>query len=119
MKLKHLALLAMAIGFFAMAAPVDAQIWFDGNIYTKMLWGTDRLGTALYNFTAIPGEGLGDSGQGNQLELFLNGKFGRKVEFRASLQSRFYRNFWTNAGGYGPFCDGQILTNGNPNCLGI
>ncbi len=119
MKLKQLALLAVAVGFLSMAAPAHAQIWFDGNIYTKFLWGTDRLGTALYNFTAIPGEGLGDSGQGNQLELFVNGKFGKKVEFKASLQSRFYRNFWTNAGGYGPFCDGAILpSGGNVNCLG-
>ena len=73
--------IAAAVLFIMMAAPAHAQIWFDGNIYMKMLWGTDRLGTAIYNYTAIPGEGLGDSGQGTQLELFLNGKVGKKVRF--------------------------------------
>ena len=60
--------LAAAV-FVLMCAPAYAQLTFDGNVYTKFLWGTDRLGSALYNFTAIPGEGLGDSGQGSQLEL--------------------------------------------------
>lgn len=103
------------------AGAADAQIWFDGNIYMKMLWGTDRLGTAIYNYTAIPGEGLGDSGQGTQLELFLNGKVGKKVQIHASMQSRFYKNFWTNAGGYGApqACfNGQVFDPNNPNCLG-
>lgn len=118
MKLKHLALLALAVGFLSIAAPADAQIWFDGNIYMKFLWGTDRLGTALYAFTAIPGEGLGDSGQGTQIELFVNGKLGKKIQFKGSLQSRFIRNYWTNFGGFhGQDCAGGILTP-NPNCLG-
>ncbi len=121
MRLNKIALLAVAAVFLFMAAPAHAQIWFDGNIYMKMLWGTDRLGTALYNFTAIPGEGLGDSGQGTQLELFLNGKVGKKVQFKASMQSRFYKNFWTNAGGYGApqnCSNGQVFDPNNPNCLG-
>jgi|GEM_PF-532172 len=122
--MKHvnkLALLVVAIVFLFMAGPAHAQIWFDGNIYMKMLWGTDRLGTAIYNYTAIPGEGLGDSGQGTQLELFLNGKVGKKVQFKASMQSRFYKNFWTNAGGYGApqaCANGAVFDPNNPNCLG-
>ncbi len=83
----------------------------------KFLWGTNRLGTALYNYAAIPGEGLGDSGQGTQLELFLNGKVGRKIQFKASMQSRFYKNFWTNAGGYGHFCGGTVFDPNDPACL--
>ena len=116
--MRGLLVAAVAIVFLALAAPADAQIWFDGNIYMKFLWGTDRLGTALYNFTAVPGEGLGDSGQGTQMELFLNGKIGKKIQFKASMQSRFNRNYWTNFGGYfGQDCNGGILTP-NPNCLG-
>ena len=84
-----------------MAAPASAQLTFDGNVYTKFLWGTDRLASALYAFTTIPGEGLGDSGQGSQLEFFIRAKFARKVELRATIQSRFIRNFWTNGGGLG------------------
>lgn len=114
-----LALAAVAF-IFAMATPADAQFWFDGNIYMKMLWGTDRLGSALYAYTSIPGEGLGDNGQGTQLELFLNGKAGKKVQFKASMQSRFNKNFWTNAGGYyiSSACGTQGYDPNNPNCLG-
>jgi hypothetical protein len=120
-QINKLALLAVAGVFLFLAAPAHAQIWFDGNIYMKMLWGTDRLGTALYNFTAIPGEGLGDSGQGTQFEFYINGKVGKKVQFKISTQSRFYKNFWTNAGGYGApqACfNGQVFDPNNPNCLG-
>ena len=107
----------VAIAVVAMSAPAYAQLTFDGNVYTKFLWGTDRLGSALYNFTAIPGEGLGDSGQGSQLELYIRAKFGRKVELRTTIQSRFIRNFWTNGGGFGPpFCTGLFGTN-SPDCI--
>jgi hypothetical protein len=107
----------VAIAVVAMSAPAYAQLTFDGNVYTKFLWGTDRLGSALYNFTAIPGEGLGDSGQGSQLELYIRAKFGRKVELRTTIQSRFIRNFWTNGGGFGPpFCSGLFGSN-SPDCI--
>jgi hypothetical protein len=107
----------VAIAVVAMSAPAYAQLTFDGNVYTKFLWGTDRLGSALYNFTAIPGEGLGDSGQGSQLELYIRAKFGSKVELRTTIQSRFIRNFWTNGGGFGPpFCSGLFGAN-SPDCI--
>lgn len=112
--------LATVMFVLTMAAPAHAQFWFDGNIYMKLLWGTDRLGSAIYNYTSIPGEGLADNGQGTQLELFLNGKAGKKVQFKASMQSRFNKNFWTNAGGYyiSPACGTSGYDPNNPNCLG-
>src|SRR3990172_8390491 len=108
----------LALALFAvvlMAAPAQAQLTFDGNLYTKFLWGTDRLGTGIYNFTQIPNEGYGDSGQGSQLELFLRAKFGRKVEMRTTIQSRFNRNFWTNAGGFAGAVDFTCGPNPDPN----
>jgi hypothetical protein len=113
--MKRIAVALFAVLVFVWAAPAQAQITWDGNIYNKFLWGTDRLGTGLYNYTDIPGEGYGDSGQGTQLELFLRGRFAKKVEFRASIQSRFNRNFWTNAGGFAGFCCNGGVDPTNPN----
>lgn len=108
----------LAVVVVGMAAPASAQLTFDGNVYTKFLWGTDRLASALYAFTTIPGEGLGDSGQGSQLEFFIRAKFARKVELRTTIQSRFIRNFWTNGGGFGPpFCGTSSLFGGPTECL--
>jgi hypothetical protein len=117
MRISRGKILLLAVAVVVMAAPAYAQLTFDGNVYTKFLWGTDRLGSALYNFTAIPGEGLGDSGQGSQLELYIRARFARKVEVRTTIQSRFIRNFWTNGGGFGPpLCQG-LFGNNSPDCI--
>lgn len=114
--MKRMAVLLFAVLVVAGAGPAYAQLSWDGNIYNKFLWGTDRLGTGLYNYTTIPGEGFGDSGQGTQLELYLRARFAKKVEFRATIQSRFNRNFWTNAGGFAGFAPASIDPT-NPNFL--
>ena len=61
MRISRGIILLLAVTVVGMAAPAYAQLTFDGNVYTKFLWGTDRLASALYAFTTIPGEGLGDS----------------------------------------------------------
>jgi len=89
---------------FALAAPALGQefkINWGGTIYTKWLWGNQRDAGSLYNFTTVPGEGYGDNGQGNEIEILLSGKLSRKLEIRARVHSRFSQNFWTNFGGFG------------------
>lgn len=113
--LRRMTVALSALIILLLSATAHAQVAWDGNIYIKLLWGTDRLGTGLYNFTTIPGEGYGDSGQGSQLELFLRGRFAKKVEFRATIQSRFNRNFWTNFGGFAGFCCNGGVDPTNPN----
>lgn len=118
MRISKAMIWALAAVAILMAAPAYAQLTFDGNVYTKFLWGTDRLASALYAFTTIPGEGLGDQGQGSQLEFFIRAKFGKKVELRTTIQSRFLRNYWTNGGGFGPpFCTGLFGPNDPTECI--
>jgi hypothetical protein len=83
------------------AAPAAGQVIWGGTIYTKWLWGNQRDQGALYNFTTVPGEGYGDNGQGNEIEILIGGKLSKKVEIRARVHSRFNQNFWTNFGGFG------------------
>ena len=86
-----------------------------GTTYTKWLWGTNRDGGALYNFTTVPGEGYGDNGQGTELELLIDAKLSRQVEVKARLHSRFNQNQWTNYGGFGGTYD---PTQGPGQCIG-
>jgi hypothetical protein len=90
--------------FFALAAQALGQefkINWGGTIYTKWLWGNQRDAGSLYNFTTVPGEGYGDNGQGNEIEILISGKLSKKLEIRARVHSRFSQNFWTNFGGFG------------------
>jgi hypothetical protein len=69
----------------------------------------------MYNFTTVPGEGYGNNGQGTEIELFVNGRLSKEVEFKSRLHSRFSQNFWTNFGGFGGSYD---PTQGPGQCTG-
>lgn len=86
---------------FACVSNASGQVIWGGTIYTKWLWGNLRDQGSLYNFTTVPGEGYGDNGQGNEIEILIGGKLSKKVEIRARVHSRFSQNFWTNFGGFG------------------
>lgn len=90
---------------FAAPAPTPAQdgpqLTIGGTTYTKFLWSTMHDEGSLYNFTTVPGEGWGNNGQGSEIELFINGRLSRQVEFRSRIHSRFSQNQWTNFGGFG------------------
>ncbi|MBZ5637212.1 MAG: hypothetical protein LAO51_00495 [Acidobacteriia bacterium] len=98
-----IALLAAAA--IAMAGLVYAddkpKLVIGGTTYTKWLWGNQRYGGSMYNFTTVPGEGFGDNGQGSEVELLLDAKLSKAVEVKARLHSRFNQNEWTNFGGFG------------------
>ena len=95
--LAMLAVLSAAVS----AAQEGAGLTLGGTTYTKFLSGSQHDQGALYNFTTVPGEGYGDTGQGSEVELLLNAKLSRQVEVKARLHSRFSQNFWTNFGGFG------------------
>ncbi len=95
-----LLLAAWGCGAFALAQELP-HLFIGGTIYTKWLWGNQRDAGSLYNFTTVPGEGYGDNGQGNEVELLLDAKLSRYVEAKARIHSRFSQNFWTNFGGFG------------------
>ena len=97
-KLAAAALLALAAPALAQDAP---QLTIGGATYTKWLWSTMNDQGSMYNFTTAPGEFGGNNGQGTELELFINGRLSKQVEFRSRLHSRFSQNFWTNYGGFG------------------
>lgn len=101
---RHVVPLFAALALLSAAAS-EAQegpsLLVGGTSYTKFLAGSLRDQGALYNFTTVPGEGYGDTGQGSEVELLLNAKLSRQVEVKARLHSRFSQNFWTNFGGFG------------------
>ncbi len=77
------------------------QLTLGGTTYTKFLWSTMRDEGSLFNFTTVPGEGWGNNGQGSEIELFVNGRLSKQVEFKSRIHSRFSQNQWTNFGGFG------------------
>ncbi|MEM9598081.1 MAG: hypothetical protein AAGD06_27705 [Acidobacteriota bacterium] len=85
--------------------------------YTKWLWGNSRFDGSLYNFTTIPGEGFGDSGQGTELELLVSAKPSKKIEVQGRMKARFNQNFWTNGGGFGNPGGLDPIPIGTGNCL--
>jgi len=110
---------AAAAAALALATPALAQdgpqLTIGGTTYTKWLWSTQRDQGAMYNFTTVPGEGWGNNGQGTEIELFVNGRLSKQVEFKSRLHSRFSQNFWTNFGGFGGSYD---PTQGPGQCIG-
>jgi hypothetical protein len=97
--------IGVIVALAALAAPALAQdapqLTIGGTTYTKFLWSTQRDQGSLFNFTTVPGEGWGNNGQGSEIELFVNGRLSRQVEFRSRIHSRFSQNQWTNFGGFG------------------
>ncbi|MEO1085495.1 MAG: hypothetical protein AAFY88_14745 [Acidobacteriota bacterium] len=85
--------------------------------YTKWLWGNSRFDGSLYNFTTIPGEGFGDTGQGTELELLVSAKPSKKIEVQGRMKARFNQNFWTNGGGFGNPGALDPIPIGSGNCL--
>ena len=85
--------------------------------YTKWLWGNNRFDGSLYNFTSIPGEGFGDTGQGTELELLVSAKPSKKIEVQGRMKARFNQNFWTNGGGFGNPGGLDPIPIGTGNCL--
>jgi hypothetical protein len=110
---------AFVIALGAVASAALAQegpsLTVGGTTYTKFLWGNQHEQGALYSFTTVPGEGWGDSGQGSELELLLNGRVSRQVEVKARLHSRFSQNHWTSFNGFGGTFD---PAKGWQQCLG-
>lgn len=98
---RHAIPVLLALALAAPALGQEFKINWGGTIYTKWLWGNQRDAGSLYNFTTVPGEGYGDNGQGNEIELLLSGKLSKKLEIKARIHSRFSQNFWTNFGGFG------------------
>src|SRR5512137_185128 len=95
-------LAAAALALAGLAYAEDKpKLVIGGTTYTKWLWGNQRYGGSMYNFTTVPGEGFGDNGQGSELELFVNAKVSKQVEVKARIHSRFNQNEWTNYGGWG------------------
>ncbi len=111
--------LATAALALALAAPALAQdgpqLTIGGATYTKWLYSTMHDQGSMYNFTTAPGEYGGNNGQGTELELFINGRLSKQVEFRSRIHSRFSQNFWTNYGGFGGSYD---PTQGPGQCYG-
>lgn len=98
------ATLLVAVAVIAAASSAGAQEFklnLGGAVYTKWLWGSQRYDGSMYSFTTVPGEGYGDNGQANELELFINAKVSKQVEVKARIHSRFNQNQWTNFGGWG------------------
>jgi len=95
----------VAVLLLAVALPgvagAQSKLTIGGTTYTKWLWGTQRYDGSLYNFTTVPGEGVGDNGQGSEIELLLNARLSKQVAVSARLHSRFSQNEWTNTGGWG------------------
>ena len=97
-----MALLAAAVLAAPPAYAVDGQVMLiTGEDYTKWLWGTQHTDGSLYNFTTIPNEGYGDSGQGTEINLLIASKPSKYIEVTGRIQSRFSQNHWTNFGGFG------------------
>lgn len=105
---RHAIPVLLALALAAPALGQEFKINWGGTIYTKWLWGNQRDAGSLYNFTTVPGEGYGDNGQGNEIELLLSGKLSKKLEIKARIHSRFSQNFWTNFGGFGVCIDWPI-----------
>ncbi|MEM9293677.1 MAG: hypothetical protein AAGD01_18500 [Acidobacteriota bacterium] len=110
-----LVLAAVALMAAGSAAEAQQKLQIGGNVYTKFLWGTERVDGSLYNFTTIPSEGYGDTGQGTEIELLLSAKVSKWVEISGRLKGRFNQNFWTNFGGFG---GGGVGDPGSGDCLG-
>ncbi len=93
----------MLVGLLAPAAiAADGQkLQWTGINYTKFLWGNRHYDGSMYNFTTIPGEGWGDSGQGTEFEMLFASKPSDKIEVNGRIKSRFNQNQWTNWGGFG------------------
>jgi hypothetical protein len=106
MRCRGFAIILLALGLALLAIPpagaVDGQTMsFAGNMYVKWLWGEQRFDGSVYNFTTIPNEGFGDTGQGTEMELLIASKPSRYIEISGRLKSRFNQNQWTNFGGFG------------------
>lgn len=91
------------VGAASGLAAQQSSLVIGGTTYTKWLWGTNRQDGSLYNFTTVPGEGLGDNGQGSELELLISARVSKEVEVKGRIHSRFSQNQWTNFGGFGGF----------------
>ena len=111
----RVALSAIVLWASAALAQEGPKLTIGGTTYTKWLWGNNYYDGSMYNFTTVPGEGFGDTGQGSELELLLNAKLSRQVEVSARLHSRFNQNEWTNFGGFG---DPAGKPGGDPACVG-
>lgn len=109
------AVLMLAGPVFTGPALAEQKLTIGGTMYTKFLWGTERVDGSLYNFTTIPGEGYGDTGQGTEIELLLNARVSKWVEVSGRLKGRFNQNFWTNFGGFG---GGGVGDPGSGDCIG-
>ena len=81
--------LIVASSLASLAADDGKKLTITGVDYTKWLWGSQRLDGSLYNFTSIPSEGFGDSGQGHELELLLSARPSKIVEVSGRLKARF------------------------------
>jgi hypothetical protein len=87
----------------AQQATEYGQIKWFGSIYGKFLDGNRRYEGGLFsNAESTPGFAGGDQGQGMELELMMNSQISKQVEIGARIHSRFYGNYWSNFGGFGP-----------------
>lgn len=97
------ALWAVAPSSQAQDATEYGQIKWFGSVYGKFLDGNRRYEGGLFNNAeSTPGFAGGDQGQGMELELMMSSQVSRQVEIGARIHSRFYGNYWTNFGGFGP-----------------
>jgi hypothetical protein len=98
-----IALLAAAVALVSLPAHAanGTIMTIIGEDYTKWLWGTERTDGSVYNFTTVPGEGFGDTGQGTEINLLLASRPSKYLEVTGRIQSRFNQNQWTNFGGFG------------------
>lgn len=96
-------------------AQEDKKIDITGTFYTKWLGGSQRLEGSLYNFSTVGEEPGGDSGQGTEIEIFIDGRLSKYLSFKSRIHSRFSQNFWTGFGGFSVGNNGG----GSPgNCTG-
>lgn len=87
----------------AQQATEYGQIKWFGSVYGKFLDGNRRYEGGLFsNAESTPGFAGGDQGQGMELELMMSSQLSKQVEFGARIHSRFYGNYWSNFGGFGP-----------------
>lgn len=116
---RWIVLLAVAAFFMLGAATLQAEdtqkFSITGVNYTKWLWGNLRYDGSLYNYSDVPGEGYGDTGQGTELELLVSARPSKKIEVSGRMKARFNQNFWTNFGGFG---GGDGGTPGSGDCVG-
>ncbi len=117
---KRLLILGLVIASFVLLTAVvhaeEFKLNLSGATYTKWLWGNMHYDGSMYNYTDVPGEYVGDNGQGSELELFVDAKVSKKVSVHARIHSRFSQNEWTNYGGWGNPAGTNPINNGN--CTG-